>query len=65
MFFFARCTASASLHAVVQFVASERADRVNFVLNTSYLISEVSGLFLFVFNSKPCFVCSATTNMTL
>lgn len=38
-----RCTAPlGSPHAVVQFVASDRADGVNFVLNTSYLISEVS-----------------------
>ncbi|XP_074517215.1 zona pellucida protein C [Sebastes fasciatus] len=36
------CTAPlGSPHAVVQFVASDRADGVNFVLNTSYLISEM------------------------
>ncbi|XP_042356330.1 zona pellucida protein C isoform X2 [Plectropomus leopardus] len=36
------CTAPlGSPHAVVQFVASDRADVVNFVLNTSYLISEL------------------------
>ncbi|XP_049917993.1 zona pellucida protein C [Epinephelus moara] len=36
------CTAPlGSPHAVAQFVASDRADVVNFVLNTSYLISEL------------------------
>ncbi|XP_041667897.1 zona pellucida protein C isoform X2 [Cheilinus undulatus] len=36
------CTAPlGSTHAPVQFVASSRADVVNFVLNTSYLISEL------------------------
>lgn len=42
MFALCRCTAPlGSPHAVVQFVASNSADVVNFVLNTSYLISEV------------------------
>ncbi|XP_035529329.1 zona pellucida protein C [Morone saxatilis] len=36
------CTAPlGSHHAVVEFVASKRADVVNFVVNTSYLISEL------------------------
>ena len=42
LFALCRCTAPlGSPHAVVQFVASNRADVVNLALNTSYLISEV------------------------
>lgn len=39
----ARCTAPlGSPHAVIEFVASNKADVVTVALNTTYLISEVS-----------------------
>lgn len=47
-----RCTVPlGSVHPVVRFLPSGTADEVNFVLNTTYLISQVRFYFLFLFET--------------